>query len=299
MSNIIEVNNLTLKYPNGKGIFDVTFELTEGEVSGYLGPNGAGKTTTMRCLLGFTKPDSGTAKIKGLDCIADAPKIQKFLGYIPGEISFLNGLSGTEFLEFMCKMRGTKDMTIQNRLLDMFELNPKGKIRRFSKGMKQKIGIVTAFMHDPEVVLLDEPSSGLDPLMQSRFIELVAEEKKRGKTIIMSSHMFEEVERTCDEVLIIKDGYIVARDNVQGLKDSQRKAFIVTFKKNEDIDTIKNAGFETEHDKGNKADVYVKGDEISKFIKLLNDTGVVALESKFQTLEDIFMNFYGRGERSE
>lgn len=111
--------------------------------------------------------------------------------------------------------------------------------------------------------------------------------------------MFEEVERTCDEVLIIKDGYIVARDNVQGLKDSQRKAFIVTFKKNEDIDTIKNAGFETEHDKGNKADVYVKGDEISKFIKLLNDTGVVALESKFQTLEDIFMNFYGRGERSE
>lgn len=292
---MIDVTQLTLGYPNGKGIFDVTFRVNPGQVMGYLGPNGAGKTTTMRCLLGFTAPDKGKATIKGLDCFRDAPKIQKFLGYIPGEIAFLDGMRGDEFLSFMCKMRGTKDLTLQNRLLDMFEFNPKGNIKKFSKGMKQKVGIVTAFMHDPEVIFLDEPTSGLDPLMQSRFIELIIEEKRKGKTILMSSHMFEEIERTCDEVLIIKDGHLVAKDSVKALKDSQRKAFSVTFSTPEDLQFLLSKGYEIGHISGSTGEFFVKGNQIDDFLKILSTRTILGLESKTQSLEDIFMNFYGRG----
>ena len=177
---MIDVKNLTLAYRSGKGVFDLNFGVKQGEVLGYLGPNGAGKTTTIRALLGFMAPKKGTAQIAGLNCTTDAPAIQKKLGYIPGEIAFLDGMHGDEFLRFMQSMRGTKDTVRQKQLIEMFEFSPKGNIRKFSKGMKQKLGIVTAFMHDPEVLILDEPTSGLDPLMQQRFVELITEEKKRG-----------------------------------------------------------------------------------------------------------------------
>lgn len=292
---MIEVNGLTLVYPSGKGIFDVDFKVKQGEVLGYLGPNGAGKTTTIRALLGFMAPDKGKCTINGLDCWKQAPQIQRSLGYIPGEITFLDGMNGDEFLRFMCEMRGTKDYTRQKQLIDMFELDTKGRIKRFSKGMKQKVGIVTAFMHDPDILILDEPTSGLDPLMQSRFVELILEEKKRGKTILMSSHMFEEVERTSDTVLIIKDGRLVKQSDVQSLKDSQRKCYILGPKDTQEAHgVLTNAGFEVQKIEGDTLQVYITGENVDRFLKTIAQFTVQKLDVKTQSLEDIFMHFYNK-----
>lgn len=189
---IIEIERLSRDYGEGRGIFDISFSIAEGEVFGFLGPNGAGKTTTIRHLLGFLKAKQGSAKILGMDCWKQSDAITRQLGYIPGEINLLNEMSGEEFLRFMARYRNMQDSGRTQELLERFELRPTGAIRRMSKGMKQKLGIVAAFMHDPKVLILDEPTSGLDPLMQNAFVELIQEEKQRGKTILMSSHMFEE-----------------------------------------------------------------------------------------------------------
>ncbi|HPE15966.1 MAG TPA: ABC transporter ATP-binding protein [Oscillospiraceae bacterium] len=289
---MIEVRKVTMVYPSGKGIFDVDFTVKRGEVLGYLGPNGAGKTTTIRCMLGFTRPDAGTCSIGGLDSVARAPEIQKFLGYIPGEIAFLDGMTGSEFLKFMGKMRHIRDFSRQKELIERFELDPRREIKKFSKGMKQKLGIVTAFMHDPDVLILDEPTSGLDPLMQNRFVDLILEQKKAGKTILMSSHMFEEVERTCDEVIIIKDGRLVAKSDVGALKDAQRKAYVVKFRDAGDAQRLAAQGFEVDEVSGHAARITVKGDEVSRFVRALSPLGIESLESKAQTLEEIFLNYY-------
>ena len=265
---MIDVKGMTMTYPSGKGVFDLDFSVDQGEVVGYLGPNGAGKTTTIRALLGFMRPNSGICSIDELDCFANASAIQKNLGYIPGEITFIEGMMGDEFLRFISDMRGTKDLTRQRQLLEMFELDPKGRIRKFSRGMKQKLGIVIAFMHDPDVLILDEPTSGLDPLMQNRFIELIKSEKSRGKTILMSSHIFEEVEKTCDNVLIIRDGRIVAHSDVQTLKDAQRKGFLIK-PENVELATelLETEGFDVNRSDGSILEVFVPGDHVDHFIK--------------------------------
>ncbi len=265
---------------------------------GYLGPNGAGKTTTIRALMGFMQPNSGVCTIGGLDCIKNATEIQKILGYIPGEIAFLNDMNGDEFLKFMNEMRGTKDTSRQKELMEMFEIEPKGKIKKYSKGMKQKIGIITAFMHNPDVLILDEPTSGLDPLMQNRFVELILNEKANGKTILMSSHMFEEVEKTCDNVLIIKDGRIVKQSDVQTLKNAQRKGFSI---KTADVSTtlslLKNRGFQVSVTADNTLEVFVTGENVDSFIKTLAQSTVLSFDVKSQSLEDIFMQFYSKEDK--
>lgn len=272
--SVLKIENLTRDYGDGKGIFNVSFQVEHGEVFGFLGPNGAGKTTTIRHLMGFIKPKSGTCVIHDLDCWKDSAKIQKFLGYIPGEISFFDDMTGNEFLSFVTKYRNIGSNNRQKELLDRFELNPKGKIKKMSKGMKQKIGIVAAFMHDPEILILDEPTSGLDPLMQNRFIQLIAEEKKRGKTILLSSHMFEEVERTCDRIGIIRAGKLVAVDSVETLRERHLRSYTVTL------------------ETPDMAKAFAKDFDGSC------DGLKVTLAAK-QSLEDIFMHYYGGGENDE
>lgn len=287
---MISANNVTLKYPSGKGIFDISFAIKEGTVTGYLGPNGAGKTTTIRALMGFMKSDSGTCTINGKDCYKDSADIKKTLGYIPGEIAFPGGMSCNDYLKYQCELRGLKDHTFMNELIKRFELDTKGTIKRFSKGMKQKVGIITAFMHDPDVLILDEPTSGLDPLMQNEFISLILEEKKKGKTILMSSHMFEEIERTCDNVLIIKEGRLVAQSDVNSLKSSKRKGYII---QTPDADKLKDFGFKMGKASDAGCEVYIKEEETDAFIKKLSGITVTGLDIKAQSLEDIFLNFYG------
>ena len=179
--SVINVQNLTRDYGLGKGIFDVSVKVDQGEAFGFLGPNGAGKTTTIRHLMGFIRPKAGSCQIDGLDCWKNRDEIQKRLGYIPGEISFFEDLTGKEFLKFVSDYRRTGKNNRIREMMERFELDPRGKIKKMSKGMKQKLGIVVAFMHDPYILILDEPTSGLDPLMQNRFIELALTHDHRLK----------------------------------------------------------------------------------------------------------------------
>ena len=291
---MISLNNVTLRYKSGKGIFNISFSVKEGSVTGYLGPNGSGKTTTIRSLMGFMRPDSGSCTIGGLDCYQDATKIKQRLGYIPGEITFPSGMSCQEYLNYICELRGVKDLTLMKSLIERFELDTKGKLKKFSKGMKQKVGLITAFMHDPDVLILDEPTSGLDPLMQNEFIKLILEEKKKGKTILMSSHMIEEVEHTCDEVVIIKDGAIVVQSDIKKIKSSKRKGYSI---KTPEVDKLKAFGYEVAEATEDGCVVYVRGEEIDTFIKRIGSITVKDLDVRSQTLEDIFLHYYGMEEK--
>lgn len=269
--SMIAVSHLTRDYGAQKGVFDLTFSIQEGEVFGFLGPNGAGKTTTISHLMGFLKAKQGTCTINGWDCWKDAAKIQKDLGYIPGEIAFFEEMSGMDYLKFLQDYRGVHDTKRMQALMERFELNPKGKIKKMSKGMKQKIGIVGAFMHDPSILILDEPTSGLDPLMQNRFVELIMEEKHRGKTILMSSHLFEEVEKTCDRIGIIRNGKMAALDDAQAIRSRHVKTYTVAL---EDEQTA--AAF--------ARDFHGTQDDKQKTL--------VTVVSK-PTLEEIFLHYYG------
>lgn len=295
MSDIINVNNLSKDYGNGKGIFNVNLSVKKGEVFGFLGPNGAGKTTTIRNLMGFIRPDNGSCTINGMDCYNHAAKIQDKLGYLAGEIAFLDDLSGKQMLEFQCSMKNLKDKSKMYELMDRFELDPKGKIKKMSKGMKQKIGIICAFMNDPDVLLLDEPTSGLDPLMQNRFIDLIMEEKKKGKTIFMSSHIFEEIEKTCDRTAIIKDGKIVAIENMDELKEKKSKSYIITLNSEESVTNFEKDDFDIIERDGLKITVAVKG-EVNSFLNKITKYPINDLDVKVESLEEIFLHFYG-GEK--
>lgn len=292
--SMIEIHNLTKDYGNSKGIFDVTFQIEKGEVFGFLGPNGAGKTTTIRHLLGFLNSDSGSCTINELNCRTNAHMIQRSLGYLPGEMPTVDDMTGIQLVKFIAELRGIKDLKKAHELMERFELDPKGRIKKMSKGMKQKIGIVCAFMHDPEILILDEPTSGLDPLMQNRFVELVLEEKQKGKTILMSSHMFEEVERTCDRVGIIRQGKLVAVDDIDTLKASKRKNYIVTLATEQEAQAFTQEKLNIVSVHKNVVTVSLQGD-ITPFIQTLANHKVVNLDVASQSLEEVFMNYYGNG----
>ena len=273
--SVLQVEGLTRDYGGGRGVFDLSFSVDQGEVFGFLGPNGAGKTTTIRHLMGFIRPRGGTCRINGLDCWRERTRIQRSLGYIPGEISFFDDMTGEEFLRFLERYRGVSAGNRKKELLDRFELQPRGKIKKLSKGMKQKLGIAAAFLHDPQILLLDEPTSGLDPLMQNRFLQLLEEEKGRGKTILLSSHIFEEVERSCDRVGIIRSGRMVATDSIETLRGRHVRRYTVNL---------------------------ATPEEAAAFAEDFGGTcrGREATVTARQTLESIFLHYYGgEGESHE
>ena len=294
-TNVIEIRQLTKDYGNNRGSFDVSLSVKKGEVFGFLGPNGAGKSTTIRHLMGFIQADQGSCQINGLDCLRDHARIQQALGYLPGEIAFMDDITGLEFIKFMAKMKGMTDLTKAYELMERFELNPQGKIKKMSKGMKQKIGIICAFMHDPELLILDEPSSGLDPLMQNRFIELVLEEKQRGKTIFMSSHIFEEIERTCDRTAMIKDGRLISIEELQTLKASKHKTYQIMFATEELAEQFMNEGFECEQVESTVVKVLPRNN-LNYLLATLSHYDIVDLDITKLTLEELFLHFYGGNE---
>lgn len=290
---MIELSGLTKEFSNGKGIFDVTFSIPQGEVFGFLGPNGAGKSTTIRHLMGFMKPTKGSASINGMDTWKDAAKIQEKVGYLPGEISFLDGMDGMAFLKLIGGMRGMKQTDYRDELIHRLQFDVKTPIRKMSKGMKQKVGIVAAFMHEPEVIILDEPTSGLDPLMQRIFIEIVTEQKEKGTTFLMSSHSFSEIERTCDRAAIIKDGKIVVVENIHDLQQKQRRLFDVTFINEEEAKLIQHSNLDVVSVTENRAEIAVQGD-YNQFIQVLGDYQIRNIDIHEQNLEEVFLNYYDR-----
>ena len=209
MPEMIKISSLTKDYGEGHGIFNFNFSIQQGEVYGLVGTNGSGKSTTFRHLMGFISPDSGYCRIKGLDCRSRSDKIMKMVGYVPGQIDFPDVGSGTDFLKIQAQYLGVKNMKYTEELIDRFKIDTSAPLKRMSKGMKQKMALVAAFMSEPEVLLLDEPSTGLDPVMRDALIELILEQKKRGATVFISSHIFKELEDTCDKVTFIHNGKII------------------------------------------------------------------------------------------
>ena len=295
--DIISVQNFTKDYGNKKGVFNVSININKGEVYGYLGPNGAGKSTTLRHLMGFSKADNGTLLINNLDCWKDKTKIKKDIGYLPGEIALPDDMTGIEYLKLIDKMRKTNDLSYANKLLEYFEINPDMKIKRMSKGMKQKIAIIMAFMHNPDILLLDEPTSGLDPLMQEKFIKLVKKEKQKGKTIILSSHIFEEISKVCDRVGIIKEGKLIKEVIMKDLKHSENKTYKIEFKNEKDFNKIKKLYPDARFKTGEKqVIVSIVDSELNKLISNLATCDLLFLKEEKHTLEEYFMKFYGDDE---
>jgi ABC-2 type transport system ATP-binding protein len=295
--SILKVEHLTKDYGFNKGVFDVSFEIKAGEVFGFLGPNGAGKTTTIRQILGFSKPQSGSTSVLGMDSWTMQAQIQKTLGYLPGEIAFPNDMTGTQLIRQIAAMRELKDMSKAEYLIKKFELDPSGGLKRMSKGMKQKIGIVCAFMHNPNVLVLDEPTSGLDPLMQSIFVDLIKEEKEAGKSILMSSHMFDEVKDTCDRIAIIKQGKLIVIVNPDDIYHADDKTYKIEFNTAEDYQRLLNEDldFKVKEPEKNQVRVNVNDKDINRFIKLLTGYGVKYMSQDKHTLEEYFMKYYDGG----
>ena len=299
--SVIEVNNLTKDYGSGRGVFDVSFKIEKGEVYGFLGPNGAGKSTTIRHLMGFSKPSKGNTKILGLDTFKDYSKILSHVGYIPGEIALPAGLTGYEFIKMMQDMYGIHNKQMLDKMLDLFKLEDnvlKGDTKHMSLGVKRKLAIVCAFMSDPDVLILDEPTSGLDPVMQQNFINFIIEEKNRGKTILLSSHIFTEVDATCDRIAIIKDGKIVSEFIANDLKHATLKQYRIVF--DSDKDYLK---FKSNYDKNIisiikdnplKKKVFITTDDkyINQVVSFLSEFEVKEFNNIKETLEDYFMKFY-------
>ena len=227
--SIISVHNLTKDYGYGRGIFDVSLDIQKGEVFGYLGTNGSGKTTTIRHMMGFLKADSGTVTVNGLDPWKKSPEVMKNVSYIPGEIAFPDLKTGTDFFRVQAQFLDVQDFTYMNHLIDMLGLDPSAVLKRMSKGVKQKTAIVAALMGNREVLIMDEPTTGLDPLMRETFLELIREEKAKGRTIFMSSHIFEEIEDVCDRVAIINNGKIRDVVNLSEFRHGSVRTYQVEF----------------------------------------------------------------------
>jgi ABC-2 type transport system ATP-binding protein len=217
--NVIETEKLTKSYGSHRGIVEVDLTVEQGEVFGFLGPNGAGKTTTIRTLLDLIRPTAGRARVFGIESSADPVAIHRRVGYIPGEFTLYDRLTGGQTIEYFANLRGGVDPAYGAELIARLDLDPSRRYKEYSKGNKQKVGIVIALQHRPDLLVLDEPTSGLDPLVQQSFFELVQLAKAAGRTVFLSSHILSEVEKTCGRVAIIREGRIVKTDTVDALRD--------------------------------------------------------------------------------
>jgi ABC-2 type transport system ATP-binding protein len=295
----IEIKHLTKDFGDGKGLFNLDFSIEKGEVFGFVGTNGAGKSTTIRHMMGFLKPKSGAVTINGMNCWTNSAEIKKLIGYIPGEIAFPDAPTGTEFLRRQAELLGLKDMSYAESIIKKLQLDPTANLKRMSKGMKQKTAIVAALMADPEILILDEPTTGLDPLMRAEFVNILNEEKKKGKTIFMSSHMFEEVEHTCDKVALIKDGKLIAVKATAEVKHSEDKVYKIEFLSHEDYQRFLSEPFEFAEKRDSQNQVFLKMNdrEINQLFRTLKGYPVKFIAEIKYTLEDYFKGLY-EGETS-
>lgn len=292
----IEINHLTKDYGNSKGIFDISLRIQKGEMFGYVGNNGAGKTTTFRHILGFSKPDSGTAKVKGLDSWKKSSEIMRYIGYVPGDIAFPDLRSGIDVIKSQAELLNLKDLSYANKLIKKLQLDIRGNPRTMSKGMKQKLAIVLALMNNPEILILDEPTTGLDPLMRDTFMEIIEEEHKKGKTIMISSHMFEELETTCDRVGLIMNGELIDIADMDKIKNVKFKLYKIAFLNKEDFDRFRNQNFEItrEQPEYNQVTVKIEENKVRELFIELNKYKLEYFTEVKYNLEKYFKEFFKR-----
>lgn len=301
MSPIIELTNLTKDYGENKGIFNLNLTIQKGEMIGFAGTNGSGKTTTIRHIMGFLKPSEGHAYVNGLESWQNASEIAKHIGYVPGEIAFPDLKTGIEFLKSQANFMNLKDMTYANYLIQKLQLDPRASLKRMSKGMKQKTAIVAALMANPEIIILDEPTTGLDPLMRDAFLDIIKEEHKKGKTIFMSSHMFEELESTCDKVALICNGHIVDVASIHEIKNPQEKEYKIEFKNNQDYQKFKSLNYLITRDQPqfNQVTIKIKNKELNQLFKSLKNLDVKFITENTFNLEKHFKNVLSNLKKEE
>lgn len=298
MEHIIEIEHLTKDYGQGRGVFDVSFYVDRGECFGFLGPNGAGKSTTIRHLMGFSVPDSGTTRLNGISSLKERDLIMEGVSYIPGEVALPLNLKGTDVIKEQVSLKHMKDLSLLQELIKYFELDPTLYCKEMSLGMKRKMAIVCAFMSNPEIIIMDEPSSGLDPEMQEKFVEYVKKEKKAGKTILLSSHIFSEVDSCCDRIAVIKDGHIVSQFIADDLKHKSTKRYRLEYQNVSLADSAMSQmlkeGYKVTLSPSDKKRLHVTCDdkEISGMLSNIPQEGLIDLFEKKETLEDYFMSFY-------
>ena len=302
MAAIIEVDKLTKSYGGKRGIIDVSFDVAKGEVFGFLGPNGAGKTTTIRILMALIRSDSGAARIAGLDCWDRSTDVKRMVGYVPGEPSLDPNLTGGQIIEYFANLRGGVDRAYLKSLIDRLELDTSRKFRQYSSGNKRKVVLIQAFMHRPSVLILDEPTNGLDPLNQQEFDAMVREAREEGRTVFLSSHILSEVEKTCTRVGIIREGRIVRLGGVADVKAIKRYEITITFADSVPADAFKALEGVSEVEQlnnGHAVRVAITG-AADAVIKAAARYPVVSLTSYEPSLEDIFLKYYeGDGQAGE
>ena len=294
MTTIIDVAGLTKSYGSKRGITDVSFQVEEGEVFGFLGPNGAGKTTTIRTLMALLKADSGSARIADMDVWQQSVALKRIIGYAPGEPAFDPNLTGGQILEYFGHLRGGVDQAFLKQLIQRVDFDPTRKFRQYSSGNKRKLALIQAFMHRPRVLILDEPTNGLDPLNQQEFAHMVREVREDGRTVFLSSHILSEVEQMCNRVGIIREGQLVRIGGVAELKDIQRHEVLITFASTVPADAFKGLDGVEQVEAladGRTLRLTVSGG-LDAIVKVAARYPVVTLTSQEPSLEDIFLRYY-------
>lgn len=288
--NVIETSSLTKDYGDGRGIFDISLNIGQGEMLGFVGTNGSGKTTTIRSILGFIKPTKGTATVSGLTSWEHSSEIVKNIGYVPGEIAFPDLKTGIEFLKSQAEFRGLKNMDYANELIERLQLDPRANLKRMSKGMKQKTALVAALMADLPIIILDEPTTGLDPLMRVAFLDILKEEHAKGKTIFISSHMYEELETTCDRVALINNGHIAEITKMSDIRNRQVKEFKIEFNSADDYRRFLNERYETIRlqEQYSQATIRIPSDATGKLLGVLKNYNVKFISELPYNLEKHF-----------
>ena len=290
----IRTRKLTKYYGKARGIIDVDLDIREGEIFGFIGPNGAGKSTTIRTLLNFIFPTSGTASIFGMDCVRDSSRIKKEIGYLPSEVNYYDDMKVSDLLDYSASFYGKDCSRRIKELTGIFEVEVSRKIEDLSTGNRKKVAIVQALLHEPRLLVLDEPTGGLDPLMQNRFFDVLKEENSRGITIFFSSHILSEVQKMCDRVAIIREGRILRVERIQELRSKTYKKVKIEFK-DEAAVGFSVEGMTNAERNGLQASFLYNG-EMDTLIRKLSGYEVSNLWMEEPELEEIFLHFYEKGD---
>jgi ABC-2 type transport system ATP-binding protein len=291
MDTVIQTIDLTKFYGKNRGIKNVSITVNKGDIFGFLGPNGAGKSTTIRTIMDFIRPTGGHASVFGLDCQKDSVAIRKRIGYIPGDFGLYGNMTGWKFLEYFGKVRGGYDATTAKEYARRMDIRLDRKMKEYSRGMRQKVAIIQAFMNNPDLIIMDEPTNGLDPLVQQSFMEMLRENADRGTTFFMSSHVLSEVEKACNRVAIIKEGSIVAEEKVEELRQKSGKVLEVKFARPLTKEIFYMPGISNVTRVNGFYRMNVTGN-MEELLKEISAYELADINIHQMTLEDIFMHYY-------
>jgi ABC-2 type transport system ATP-binding protein len=290
----IETRGLTKDYGSGRGIFDLDLSVNEGEVFGFLGPNGAGKTTTIKVLMGLIRATRGSASVYGLDTDRDAVAVKQKVGYVPGELPQFGGWHGTEIVAYIAGLRGDVQDGAVAELATRLDLDLGRKYREYSHGNKQKLALVLGFMHRPPLLMLDEPTGGLDPLHQQVFYEIVRDARADGATVFLSSHVLSEVEHVCDRVAIVREGHLVTVGPLSELAGIRSHRIEIEFAEDPPLERLRSVeGLEQLSANGHRVSAMLRG-SFEPLMAALAGRRVVALTSREPTLEEVFLSYYAK-----